>query len=269
MEQRNLEQRCAIKFCAKLGEIATETYEKVLKVYGSDALSRIQVFWWHADFKKSRESVKDEARSGRPIQVQTDANAHLVRALVRQDRRLTIRMLAVELNINRETVRKILTEDFAMKKLCAKMVPISKQKAHRMNIAQDCLEQVESDPTLLDRVITSDESWFFQYDPETKRQSQQWLSPGAPRPKKARMSKFKVKTMMNCFFDSIGLVHKEFVLPGQTINQVFYSNVFERLRKRVLRVRPEIWVCITTMLLVTLRSQFLAYKCIATLPQPP
>ena len=76
-------------------------------------------------------------------------------------------MLAVELNINRETVRKILTEDFAMKKLCAKMVPKNlsdEQKAHRMNIAQDCLEQVESDPTLLDRVITGDESWFFQYD---------------------------------------------------------------------------------------------------------
>jgi len=93
-------------------------------------------------------------------------------------------MLAVELNINRETVRKILTEDFAMKKLCAKMVPKNlsdEKKAHRMNIAQNCLEKVESDPTLLDRVMTGDESWFFQYDPKTKRQSQQWLSPGALR----------------------------------------------------------------------------------------
>jgi len=81
MEQRNLEQRCAIKFCAKLGETATETYEKVLKVYGSDALSRIQVLRWHADFKKGSVSVKDEARSGRPIQLRTDANAHRVRAL--------------------------------------------------------------------------------------------------------------------------------------------------------------------------------------------
>nr|CAH7741398.1 unnamed protein product [Callosobruchus chinensis] len=149
------------------------------------------------------------------------------------------------------------------------------QKAHRMNIAQGCPEQVESNPTLLDRVITGDESWFFQYDPETKRQRQQWLSPGAPRPKKARMSKSKVKTMLICFFDSKGVVHKKFVLPGQTVNQVFYRNVLEKLQKRVLRVRPEIaktWVlhhdnapCHSAFRV----SQFLAFKGITTLPQPP
>jgi hypothetical protein len=53
----------------------------------------------------------------------------------------------------------------------------AEQKHVRMSISQDCLEQVEADPTLLDRVITGGESWYFQYDPETIRQSQQWLSP--------------------------------------------------------------------------------------------
>ena len=40
------------------------------------------------------------------------------------------------------------------------------------------------------------------------------------------------------FFDSQGIVHKEFVPPGQTVNQTFYREVLERLRKRVVRVRP-------------------------------
>ncbi|KAL4125761.1 hypothetical protein QTP88_010001 [Uroleucon formosanum] len=123
-----------------------------------------------------------------------------VRTLVRQDRRLTVRMLADELNLKRETVRKILTDDLSMKKLCANMVPknlLAEQKHVQMSISQDCLEQVEADPTLLDRVITGDESWYFQYDPETKRQSQQWLSPGAARPKKARMSKSNLRSSSN------------------------------------------------------------------------
>ncbi|KAL4136456.1 hypothetical protein QTP88_008004 [Uroleucon formosanum] len=109
-------------------------------------------------------------------------------------------MLADELNLKRETVRKILTDDLSMKKLCANMVPknlLAEQKHVQMSISQDCLEQVEADPTLLDRVITGDESWYFRYDPETKRQSQQWLSPGAARPKKARMSKSNLRSSSN------------------------------------------------------------------------
>lgn len=278
MEKRNLEQRVAIKFCVKLGESATETYGKILKVYGSDALSRAQVFRWFKEFKAGRESVEDEARSGRPVEVRTDSNAQRVRTLIRQDRRLTIRMLAQELNMNRETVRKILREDFHMRKLCAKMVPknlTEEQKEHRASVAEDCLQQVEDDPTLLDRIITGDESWFFQYDPETKRQSQQWLSPNTPRPKKARMSKSKVKTMLITFFDRRGIVHKEFVPPGQTVNQVFYRQVLDRLRKRVNRVRPDIaknWIlhhdnapCHTAFSV----TEFLTSKNIPVFPQPP
>jgi len=42
---------------------------------------------------------------------------------VRANRRLTVRSIAQEENIDRETVRKILTEDLDMRKECAKMVP--------------------------------------------------------------------------------------------------------------------------------------------------
>jgi hypothetical protein len=47
--------------------------------------------------------------------------------------------------------------------------------------------------------------------------------------------------MLICFFDSQVVVQKEFVPPGQTVNQQYYRGVFERLRKRVHRIRPETW----------------------------
>ncbi len=201
-----------------------------------------------------------------------------MRALVRQDRRLAVRMLPEELNLNRETVGQILTEDLSMKKLCAKTVPknlLVEQKHERMATAQDCLKQVESDPTLLDCVITGDESWFFQYDPETKRQNQQWLSHGSARSKKVKMSKSKVKTMIIVFFDSKGIVHKEFVPPGQTVNQQFYLKVLDWLRKQVVRVHPGIaktWVLHhdnAPCHLAFSATQFLSSKKIPVLPQPP
>jgi len=43
----------------------------------------------------------------------------------------------------------------------------------------------------------------------------------SPHPKKARMSKSKINSMLICFFDSQEIVHKEFVPPGKTVNQTF------------------------------------------------
>ncbi len=150
MKRHNIEQQYAIKFCIKLNDSAKDTYGKLVQVFGNEALSRAQVFQWHRDLKNGCESVDDESRSGRPIEIWTDNNVQRVRAFVHQDRLLTVRMLAEELNLNRQTVRQILTEDLSMKKLYAKMAPInlSAEKKHEwMATAQDCLEQVESDPT--------------------------------------------------------------------------------------------------------------------------
>ncbi|PNF23498.1 hypothetical protein B7P43_G06514 [Cryptotermes secundus] len=47
--------------------------------------------------------------------------------------------------------------------------------------------------------------------------------------------------MLICFFDVNGIVHKEFVLPGQTVNQHFYLDVLRRLRESVRRKRSEMW----------------------------
>jgi len=50
-----------------------------------------------------------------------------------------------------------------------------------MNICADILQNSENDPNFLENVITCDESWFFQYDPQSKRQSLHWKSPSSPR----------------------------------------------------------------------------------------
>ena len=46
--------------------------------------------------------------------------------------------------------------------------------------------------------------------------------------------------MLICFFDSEGVVHKEFVPQGQPVNKQYYSEILGQLRKRAHRVRAEI-----------------------------
>jgi len=103
------------------------------------------------------------------------------------------------------------------------------QKANRLEICQDLLGRLEIEPNFLHKVITGDESWVFDYDPETKWQSEEWHTKSSPHPKKACMSRSTVTTMIIVFFDSRDIVHKEFVPPGQTVNHAFYKDVLEQL----------------------------------------
>jgi hypothetical protein len=102
------------------------------------------------------------------------------------------------------------------------------QKLNREEMCQNVLEKTE-DPDFLNSVITCDESWLFQYDPETKRQSVQWKTTYSPRPKKARKSKSKIKTMLVVFFDIQGIIMTQYVPPSQTVNWTYYIELLTKL----------------------------------------
>jgi hypothetical protein len=46
-----MEQKAAIKFCAKLKKAATETFEMLKRAYGEECLSSTSVFEWHKTYK--------------------------------------------------------------------------------------------------------------------------------------------------------------------------------------------------------------------------
>ena len=109
MDRQKFEQWCAIKFCVKLGESAAVTYEELQRAYGEHSLSRAQVFRWHKSFLEGRDQVEDEPRAGDLQPQKTDDNVERERSLVRSVRRLTLRMISNELNLNWFTVHQILT----------------------------------------------------------------------------------------------------------------------------------------------------------------
>ena len=123
MEKQYLEQHCTIKFCVKLNENATETYEKLKRAFGQHAVLRAQIFRWHKAFLDGHESVEDKPHYGRPCMSKMDKNVTKVRSLIRSVRRMTVRMIDSELNLNHQTIHDILTEELGMQEICAKLFP--------------------------------------------------------------------------------------------------------------------------------------------------
>ena len=68
----------------------------------------------------------------------------------------------------------------------------------------------------------------------------QWKTKPSPRPKKGRQVRSIIKLMLIIFVEIRGVVHKEFVPPGQTDNWKIYCEVLRRLRENVRRKQPEI-----------------------------
>ena len=99
---------------------------------------------------------------------------------------------------------KILTQDHGIKGVLAKLIPqllLPEQKEHCAAVANDLIQTTTNEPDFLKKVIAGDASWVYSYDPERKAQSSKWKSPASPRPKMARQSHSKVKTMLTVFFD--------------------------------------------------------------------
>jgi hypothetical protein len=121
MEKQNLKQVYAIKFCVKLKENITETYKNGLvesmlyRVQG--ILDGIKNFWMAMRVWKTKLVRESLARQKR------DEGVTKVRVLLRYDRRLTVRVIGSELNLNHQTVHDFWAEELGMRKLYGKLVP--------------------------------------------------------------------------------------------------------------------------------------------------
>jgi len=114
-----------------------------------------------------------------------------IHELILEDRWNSTKSIADQLGISRERVGSITHEDLDMRKLSAKWVLKclnADQKRQRCQSSEQLLEFFQRDPNdLLSRLVTMDETWLYDYDPETKQQSMEWRHSGSPRPKKFRV----------------------------------------------------------------------------------
>ena len=107
----NFGQRANIKFCLKLGKTFTERFELMKQVYGENCLFCARVHEWFKRFKEGREDIKDDEHPGQERFVITPSNIEIVREFIKNEPKYSLRHMAMELNMSKDSVHRILTEN--------------------------------------------------------------------------------------------------------------------------------------------------------------
>ncbi|CAK9818881.1 Protein GVQW3 [Anthophora quadrimaculata] len=89
-----------------------------------------------------REEVQDLLRAGRPSIVSTDENIEKIKNMVMDNRRLSVREVAHEVEMSHMSVHNILSEVLGMRRVAARLVSKELnflQKEHRKAVAEDMI----------------------------------------------------------------------------------------------------------------------------------
>jgi len=87
----------------------------------------------------------------------------------------------------------------------------------------------------LHRIIALDEAWARAYEPEMKRQSNEWRHYGSPRKTKLRQNPSNAKVMIIFAYYSAGIILTHAVPQHTTVTGQYYADFFEHHLRRALR----------------------------------
>jgi len=139
----NIVETRAVKFFFLQGKAQKEIHAALTETLGEHAPSYATVKNLVAQFKRGDFSTCDALHSGRHKTVTTPEIINQIHQLILEDRRISVKSTAEQLDISRERVGSIIHEDLDMRKLSAKWVPKclnADQKRQRCQSSEQLLE---------------------------------------------------------------------------------------------------------------------------------
>ena len=137
----------------------------------------------------------------------------------------------------------ILHDDLCLSKLSARWVPKAlcrNQLNLRSELSTAILLKIEADEDrFFDRIITGDKTWVYQYDPETKQQSKQWLPCGSSGPIKFKSERSVKKVMATVFWDSEGVVLVDFLEGKKNCYKRLLRKSFKEIESKISCKAPK------------------------------
>ena len=185
-----IEAMTNIKFTVRLGWKNSQIIDSLEQVYGDNGPKISGTYKWISRFRSGRSDTEDDTRCGRPSTSVCVENINAVRDLIEKDRRITTESVPDTLTISMGSAHKILVDILGLSKLSARWVfrPLHPdQQETSADLSMEILNRYDENPeAFLQRIVTGEEIWLYQYHHEDKTKSKQWLPRGGSGPVKAK-----------------------------------------------------------------------------------
>ena len=141
------EERVCIKFCANLGKSATETLEMIQQGFGDQSLVVLRRFNGMPGLRPATHQLTKTNTKGDPQVAPTPESVARIQELIRQDRRLTIRDFAEEVEVGYGTCQRVLTEELGSSPPTMKRSCLGSSLVMRAGFTVTTLKQSDSPPS--------------------------------------------------------------------------------------------------------------------------
>ena len=234
-----VEYRSVIKFFVLRKTSSDKIKEMLNETYGCESPSKPTIHRWINEFKSGRESVFNNDKPGRPLEIDNAGKFSQIEKLVKEQRRITVKSLAAAINVSIGSCHSLLGE-MGLRKLCSRFVPKFLSPELQDRRRQACLENLtlfeELGDSFLLNIITEDETPLSLYAPESKRDSAEWKFPNEKPSLKLRAgTSHRRCLMLSVFWDAIIMV--DFAEANVTLNSVYYCNMLKQARSRRRKTR--------------------------------
>ena len=226
MELQRTQWRAMIFYDFKSGLNQKQSLERLQTAFGNEAPSRTTVYDWFAEFRRGRNSLEDDPRSGRPTTATTETIVAAVLRMIEEDSRVRVLQIAESVGISSRSVSNILHDVLGLSKVSATWVPhmlTDEQKCKRVQWCRKMIEKFDRGRSIAVReIVSGDETWIYSFDPETKQQSQQWTPVGQKPPQKFACCRTIAKQMIAVFVSRVGHVATIPLVTQRTVTAAWY-----------------------------------------------
>ena len=188
------------------GKSFQECFQSLKHCFGDQSPPKAAVFRWFRQFIS--KTLEDDDRCGRTAKTVTPENVSRVESIIKKDPKTTYAEIQDIMTISSGSLTRMLHDCLDVRKHCVCWVPHNLSEEQKRGSVDWCTHMLRifnrgRSPRVWN-IVTGDETWVFQYDPETKQQSAVWVFPDENTPVTFKRNRSASKQMVACFFAKIG-----------------------------------------------------------------